>query len=137
MTASADLQEEVEAALAAWGRVTLESSTEQLVDAAYRMAECLRRLSQPAPTSETVLRAAAKVYMGCVHALSEFVPGKQITYFEASPTKDEECYNRWLALNEAGKVLKAAIEASATPPPPAGSREPPHCPTCNCAARLK
>lgn len=67
-------------------------------------------------STETVLRAAAKVYMGCVHALAEIVPNEKITYFEASPTKNEECFNRWLALNEAGKVLAAAIEESGRKP---------------------
>lgn len=63
-------------------------------------------------SSETVLRAAAKVYMASVKALGEIVPGKKITYFEELPTKNEECYSRWMRLNESGKVLAAAIEQS-------------------------
>jgi len=62
--------------------------------------------------SGTVLRAAAKVYMAAVRALGEFVPDERITYFEANPLKDGECYNRWLRLNESGKVLASAIKAS-------------------------
>lgn len=73
-----------------------------------------------APSSgEVVLRVAAKVYLGVVAALGERVPGESFNYFEAKPTQNEEAMNRWLALNEAGKVLKAAIaesEARATRP---------------------
>ena len=77
---------------------------------------------------ETTLRAAAKVYLGVVAALGERVPGESFGYFEASPSKNAEAYNRWMALNEAGKVLKAAIAESEAL---AQRHEPPTaCPVC-------
>ena len=66
-------------------------------------------------SNETVLRAAAKVYLGVVAALGEWTEDKKETYFEAPPSKNPEAYNRWMALNEAGKVLKAAIAESESP----------------------
>lgn len=51
-------------------------------------------------------RAAAR-YLEAVAGLARIKDG--LTLFELSPTKDQECYEAWRELNDAGVALKALL----------------------------
>lgn len=55
------------------------------------------------------LREAAKAYMDTVARLGDRMPGTSHTYFEVSPIKDQECFERWTALDRARKALGQAL----------------------------
>lgn len=58
---------------------------------------------------DTTLECSAIRLLDAIAALSKTPPGTKITYFEASPTKDDETYRRWQELNDAGKFLRELI----------------------------
>lgn len=59
------------------------------------------------------LKDAARAYMNAVRDLGEIDPITKLTYFEMSPSKDDECLRRWQQLNDLGQALTKACEASA------------------------
>ena len=64
--------------------------------------------------SDSVLTNAATAYMNAISDLGAVNPASKLTYFEESPSKNDECFRRWLQLNDAGKVLTAAIHRART-----------------------
>lgn len=58
---------------------------------------------------DTTLEMAALRLLQAIQRLGESVPGEKITYFEASPIKSDECCRRWVALNDAGKLVKDVL----------------------------
>lgn len=59
---------------------------------------------------DTTLECAADRLLLAIKKLSENPPDqKPITYFEASPTKDPECYKRWVELNDAGALVRKLL----------------------------
>lgn len=68
---------------------------------------------------DVVLEAAAQGLVNALAALSETVPGPggtrplhPVTYFEASPTKDDQAYKRWTELNEYVSLVKRVLETN-------------------------
>ena len=55
------------------------------------------------------LLAASERHLKAVVALGETPPGRKDTYFEAPLLETDEGVSRWMELNDAGVVLKAAI----------------------------
>jgi hypothetical protein len=58
---------------------------------------------------DTTLECAAIRLRGAVAALAKAAPGTKITYFEASPTKDDEAYKRWTELNDSLALLNGIL----------------------------
>lgn len=66
--------------------------------------------------------AAAEAYMAAVAGLADINPTTKLTYFEESPTKNDEAFRRWIELNDSGKALTAAIAKATGTPLQAGCR---------------
>lgn len=62
-------------------------------------------------TDIDALKAAATRYLVAVAKLGEIKNGK--SFFEGSPTKDEDCYLAWVELNDAGVALATQLAGSA------------------------
>lgn len=68
---------------------------------------------------DVALEAASQGLVHALAALAETIPGPggtrplhPITYFEGSPTKDEECFNRWKDLNDSIGLVKRILESN-------------------------
>ena len=63
---------------------------------------------------DVALEAAAQGLVNALAALSEHPPDIKpaITYFEASPTKDPECFKRWNDLNAYVVLVKRVLESN-------------------------
>jgi hypothetical protein len=58
---------------------------------------------------DTTLECAAIRLTEAIAKLGETQPEAKVTYFEASPTKDAECYERWVELNESIALVKRVL----------------------------
>lgn len=62
---------------------------------------------------DVTLECSALRLLLALERLGQYVPNAAptITYFEASPSKNEECYKRWQELNDAGAFLRRMLAA--------------------------
>jgi hypothetical protein len=60
---------------------------------------------------DVTLECAAGRLLLAIKKLGENPPDqKPVTYFEASPTKDQECYERWKELNDSVAFIRKLLE---------------------------
>ena len=69
-----------------------------------RMAVDLQRRGR-----DTTLECLTIRLVEAIRKLSERMPDEKITYFEGSPTKDSNCYERWVELNNSIAEVKKLL----------------------------
>lgn len=52
--------------------------------------------------------SCAEAYMDAVHGLARMKDGK--TLFEHSPSKDQDCFDAWVNLNNTGRRLRECLD---------------------------